>query len=94
MVLVWSARDQSLVIEICSLGDKSGSRLAATLARRVLPAPGGPEIRILWCPATATVRARLATSWPRTWSKIGDSTTVLVFFTTGISWWMGFSFLI
>ncbi len=73
------------MIEICSWGDRSGRRLAATLARRVLPAPGGPEIRILWWPATATVRARLANSCPRIWSKIGDFTTVLVFFTTGIS---------
>ncbi len=27
--------------------DKSGRRLAAARARRVLPAPGGPEIKML-----------------------------------------------
>ena len=36
-----------LVMEICSAGEGGGSRFAAARARRVLPAPGGPEIRML-----------------------------------------------
>ena len=41
------AMEWILVMAICSSGDGAGRRLAAARARRVLPAPGGPEIRIL-----------------------------------------------
>ena len=33
-------------------------------ASMVLPAPGGPDMRTLWAPATATSRARFTCSWP------------------------------
>ncbi len=36
-----------LVMAIFSSGEGSGRRLAAARARRVFPAPGGPEIRML-----------------------------------------------
>lgn len=45
---------------ICSVGVGGGKRLAAVLASRVLPAPGGPESRMLWWPAIAMESARLA----------------------------------
>lgn len=43
--------------------------MAPARARRVLPAPGGPEMSRLWWPAIAMVRARLARSWPWMWSR-------------------------
>jgi len=52
------------VISICSSGVRAGRRLTAVLARRVLPAPGGPEMSKLWRPAIAMARARLASCWP------------------------------
>ena len=36
------------------------------LASMVFPAPGGPMKRMLWPPAQATSRARLADCWPWT----------------------------
>lgn len=69
-----------MVTEICSAVDMGGNRLAAALARKVLPVPGGPDRRRLWCPATAIVSARLAKVCPRMSSKVGES--VLVFLTT------------
>ncbi len=45
----------------------SGARIEGSrLASMVLPEPGGPIIRMLWLPAAATSRARLAVCWPRT----------------------------
>lgn len=41
------------------------------LASMVLPAPGGPIMRMLCPPAQATSRARLALSWPFTSAKSG-----------------------
>ncbi len=76
-------REWSLVIEICSLGEGGGSRFAATFANKVLPAPGGPEKRILCRPAIAIVIARLARSWPWISSKVGES--VFVFLTVCMS---------
>ena len=46
-------------------GRMPGSRLAII----VLPAPGGPIIRMLWPPAAATSSARRASPWPRTSEK-------------------------
>ncbi len=54
---------------------RSGSRPGNRLARRVLPAPGGPTIN-RWCPpVAATSSARRATSWPRTSARSPWSTT-------------------
>ena len=41
------AIEWSLVIAIISSGVRLGRRLAAALANNVLPAPGGPEMRML-----------------------------------------------
>ncbi len=49
---------------ICSGKERGGRRLGMVLASKVLPAPGGPEMRRLWCPAAAIMRARLACAWP------------------------------
>ena len=38
-----------------------------------LPAPGGPTMAMLWPPAAAISRARLAFSWPFTSAKSGAS---------------------
>lgn len=65
-------RECIFAIAIASSGVGSGRRLAAALARRVLPAPGGPEKRILWCPAIAIVSARLARDCPLMSSRHGD----------------------
>src|SRR3989344_2602367 len=43
---------------------KGGRRSVNALANKVLPEPGGPDIRTLWPPAAATVKALLATAWP------------------------------
>lgn len=40
--------------------------MGMVLASRVLPEPGGPLMRMLWKPAAAISRARLACSWPMT----------------------------
>ena len=80
------------MMAICSSEEGGGKRLAAARARRVFPAPGGPEIRILWCPATAMDMARLARAWPRIWSRKGGFSSVLVFSTTVLEeGWIGFS---
>src|SRR3989442_1235644 len=43
-----------------------GRMVGMRLASMVLPAPGGPMKMMLWPPAQATSRARLAACWPRT----------------------------
>lgn len=63
-------REWSLVIAICSSREGGGNSPALALARRVLPVPGGPESRMLWRPATAIVRARLAKFWPKISSSV------------------------
>ena len=72
----------SLIVSSFSLCESSGSRECAALAKLVLPVPGGPVSSILWRPARATVRARLAFFCPRISSKIGSFASVDVFFTT------------
>ena len=54
-----------MAVSICSSGVSGGSKEVAARASRVLPEPGGPEMRMLWWPAIAIIRARLARSWPR-----------------------------
>lgn len=56
-----------------SSGVGPGRRLAAALAKRDFPAPGGPERRRLWRPAIAMVRARLANDCPLMSSRSGES---------------------
>jgi len=82
MSCVMPPREWILVMAIFSSLDGLGRRLRAARASMVLPAPGGPEIRILWRPAMAMTMARLACCWPRIWSSIVGMESVLVFFTT------------
>ena len=60
----------SLVISSSSFGVGGGRRDGIALARSVLPLPGGPLKRILWWPARARTRARLAKLRPWIWSIV------------------------
>ena len=51
---------ESLVISNNSSGVGGGRSEGIAFAKRVLPLPGGPLKRILWWPARARMRARLA----------------------------------
>ena len=75
-------REWSLVSLKISLSVGGGRRFGIVLASMLLPAPGGPKRRILWWPAMATMRARLACAWPAIWSRNGPFESVSVFFTT------------
>jgi len=57
------------VVSSDSAGVSGGRIVGIRLASIVLPDPGGPIINRLWCPAAATVSARLPDSWPRTSAK-------------------------
>src|SRR3989344_9193894 len=53
-----------LATSIASSKDILGNSSANALANNVLPEPGGPDIRMLWAPEAATIRALFAVSWP------------------------------
>ena len=59
------AKECILVMAIFSKFVGGGRRFNAVRASIVLPDPGGPAIRILWWPAMAIVRARLAWFCPQ-----------------------------
>jgi len=65
-------RPATLWIRVVSSASSSvidGRMVGRRLASMVFPAPGGPIMRMLWAPAAATSRARLAADWPRTSAK-------------------------
>ena len=54
-----------------SSSSRGGSSPGTVLASSVLPEPGGPTMTMQWPPASASSRARLASSWPRTSARSG-----------------------
>ena len=59
-------RGEARDLERLALDRAAAAAPADTARASVLPAPGGPIMSIVWPPAAAISRARLAVNWPRT----------------------------